>query len=148
MTMTEIEHDTEAQFLVSLMRGSIHRFRDLLDRIFWDRDIAVLVHEPDHYWRLALKDLGWDGYSRIFAANRSLLGNTIGRSDPVIAAWARRKFDSITGGRILVVTRTGSLLLNYSHKLGISLEPGSVDADMAEVVDLVRSVNAPHGGSA
>jgi len=118
--------DKARRFLDSLLEKSIRPNVGALARILLRGEIAVLLHDPAPFWNEALAAMGWDGRAKVFALDGALAMRTIGQSDPVTAAWVQRRCRGGVG-RIFVVARAGSLLVNYQPGKGYRIEPGSTD---------------------
>jgi len=93
-----------------------------------DGTIAVLVLDPRGEWvTRGLPLMGWDGKAPVFAFNRTRAGKMASGSDPVTAAWLRRRSREVR--RLLAVVHLATLLLNWTRDGKIVFEPGSLQQD-------------------
>jgi hypothetical protein len=95
-----------------------------LERIWLNGEVAVAVFEVADKGKEGLRNLGWHGEA-VFALNRTRAERLAGHSDPVTAAWLRRRGP----GRMFLWNGLGTLLMNCEAGKGWSTEPGSTDLE-------------------
>ncbi len=115
-------------FLARLLEEGIKPYAEKLARILLTGDIAVVVFEPHASSRPAMRALGWDGKSAVFAMPNNIRKRLAKNIDAVTSAWLTNG----NVGRIFVCVHFGTLLVNFVEELGFSIEPGSLDAPIQE----------------
>jgi hypothetical protein len=95
-----------------------------LARIWLNEEVAVVVFEVADECKDGLRILGWNGEA-VFALNRTRAEKLAARSDPVTAAWLRRRGPR----RMFLWSGSGTLLMNCEEGKGWSTEPGSTDME-------------------
>ncbi|WP_394842300.1 hypothetical protein LZC95_35155 [Pendulispora brunnea] len=131
--------------LHAILARSIHPNIDLLAHIFLRNEIAIILHETDRSRYELLRQMGWNGKAHVFGLRRSKAAQTIGKTDYVTAAWIQRQ-SKVDVGRIFVLARQGSLLVNYKPGEGYSIESSSTRTARAAMADAAERINAPFVG--
>jgi len=88
-------------------------------------DVAVALYHPDTSALAAARGVGWDGSSAFRmprTAQKRLAAQSQRSGDVITSRWLRRSGE---GGRIFLISGTGTLLINCDE-CGLSIEPGSL----------------------
>ena len=115
-----------ADYMDTLVNASVRLHSLLIAAILAADGIAVAIHGTTDENSPFLLSLGWDGQAPAFEM-RSEAAEDIARhcqavGDTVTARWLRSERE----GRIFLVARESTFLLNLTEE-GLSLEPGSLD---------------------
>ncbi len=119
-----VDMETTKKMMRRILDEGVIPHADALAMIWLNGEVAVVVFEVADEGKDALRTLGWHGEA-VFALNRTRAEQLAKRSDPVTAAWLRRRGP----GRMFLWNGLGTLLLNHETGKGWSTEPGSTDTE-------------------
>jgi hypothetical protein len=109
-----------------LLKRGILPHADELSRIAVRSEVAVIVFEPHDSVLPRLEAMGWKGRP-IFSITRARGEKDARKScDHILQRWAARPSDEECL-RILVVTHSETVLVNYAPGEGFRIEPGSTE---------------------
>lgn len=125
--------------LVRLINEGLRPHSVTIAGIGFTGDVAVAVLEPGEETKKTARAIGWDGESVVFRMSpeaRKTLSGSASAAETGLAKWLRKKFEPAKPvAKILVLTGSEPLMLNFSAFEGWSVETEEEDAPKPPAAD-------------
>lgn len=122
--------NTSRDFMEKLVDKLLDRNKETIISITLEGELPVAVQGAKRVAVPALKQLGWNGRSKLFGVPKYKAHQLLGDADAVTGPWiTRERIDSVP---VLLVVGAGTVLLNIVRQgngtVTVEVEPGSLDS--------------------